>query len=92
MSFRSVRRPHQRHDATDVQEEKVVVEGGVLEPAEEGAGEEVRDPEICHQARQKAAGGDARADRRSGKKQWNRTRRLEALWVTGSVIFGTKHI
>lgn len=69
MSFRSIRRPHKRHDATDVQEEKVVVEGGVLQPAEKRTGEEIRDTEICHQARQKAAGCDARADRRSGEKQ-----------------------
>lgn len=67
MSFRPVRRPHERHDATDVQEEKVVVEGGVFQPAEEGPREEIRDTEICHQAGQKAAGCHARSDRRAGK-------------------------
>lgn len=69
MSFRAIRRPHQGHDAADVQEEKVVVEGGVLQPAEERTGEEVRDPEVRHQAGQEAAGCDARADGRAGKTQ-----------------------
>ena len=67
--YRSLRRPHQRHDAPDVQEEKVVVEGRVLEPAEERTGEEVRDPEVRHQAGQKAAGCDARPHGRSGENK-----------------------
>lgn len=68
-SRRPLRRAHQRYNAADIQEEEVVVEGRVLQPAEERAGEEVRDPKVCHQAGQETAGRHAGPDRRSGKRQ-----------------------
>lgn len=79
VSSRALRGPHKGHDAADVQEEKVVVQGRLLQPAEKGAGEEVRDPEIRHQTGQKAAGGHARPDRRAGRTPGdaNATRRLK---------------
>lgn len=41
VSSRALRGPDKGHDAADVQEEKIVVQGSLLEPAEEGAGEEI---------------------------------------------------
>lgn len=61
-----------------------MVEGGVLKPAEKRTREEIRDTKICHQARQKAAGCDAGADRRSGEKQIkHRSQEKRLFWSTG---------
>lgn len=64
---RSVRSSNQGHTAPDVQEETFLVQGCFFQPAEERSRKTVRNPEVCHQTRQEATGGDAGADRCSSK-------------------------
>lgn len=64
---RSVRGANQGHAASDLQEEALLVQGCFFQPAEERFRKALRNPEVRHQTRQKATGGDAGADGCSSK-------------------------
>jgi len=67
-SNRAVCGAFQRHNASDLQEEKILVQSRVLQPAEERPGEALRDPEVRHETGQKTTGGDAGPHRRTGDR------------------------
>lgn len=67
-SNRAVRGAFQRHNATDLQEEKVVVQSSVLQPPAERPRETLRNPEVRHEAGQKTAGCDAGPHRCTGER------------------------